>query len=177
LTNPKRRGTGFHGHLRNVWNIWKGCAASTMALQLPPDFKEFLKLLNSHQVKYLLIGGYAVGYYGYARATQDMDVWIAADPENADRIVRALADFGFQTSELSPRLFLEGHNIVRMGLPPMRIEVLTKISGVGFDESYDERIAGNIDGVDVTLISLAKLKINKRAAGRHKDLDDLERLP
>jgi hypothetical protein len=148
-----------------------------MAQRLPPDFKEFLRLFNQHQVRYLLIGGYAVGYHGYPRATQDLDVWIAADPDNAERAVRALTDFGFGVPELSPRLFAEGHNVVRMGVPPLRIEILTKISGIDFDESYGERITAEIDGVETSLISLSHLRINKRASGRHKDLDDLEHLP
>jgi len=148
-----------------------------MALQLPHDFKEFLRLLNSHQVKYLLIGGYAVSYHGYARATQDLDIWVAAEPDNAERIVAVLEEFGFVVPELSPLLFLQGHKIVRMGLPPMRIEILTRISGVAFDEAYAERINGDLDGVIVSLISLPQLRINKKASGRHKDLDDLENLP
>jgi hypothetical protein len=85
---------------------------------LPPDFKEFLQLLNAKSVEYLLIGGYAVGYYGYVRATADIDVWLAMTPENADRAVEALREFGFNVPELSPELFLRPDSIVRMGLPP-----------------------------------------------------------
>ncbi len=147
-----------------------------MDITLPPDFKEFLKLLNDHKVRYLLIGGYAVGYYGYPRATNDMDVWVALDPENAERITTALKAFGFNTPELSPNLFLYD-NIVRMGVPPLRIEVLTTIYGVAFDECYAECVQEEFDGVAVTLISLPRLRQNKQASGRHKDLDDLEHLP
>ena len=143
---------------------------------LPKDFKEFLKLLNSQHVKYLLIGGYAVGYYGYPRATADMDVWIAMLSDNAERIVKVLKEFGFDSPKLNSGLFLEKGKIIRMGLPPFRIEVLTTISGVDFDECYQEREQAVIDGVQVNLISLKHLKLNKKAAGRHKDLDDLEHL-
>jgi hypothetical protein len=92
-----------------------------MDQRLPTDFKEFLRLLASHEVEYLLIGGYAVGYYGYPRATQDMDIWIAINPRNADRMVVALREFGFGTANLSPELFLRADSIIRMGIPPMRI--------------------------------------------------------
>jgi len=148
-----------------------------MDQRLPPDFKEFLRLLASREVEYLLIGGYAVGYYGYPRATQDMDVWIANDPRNAERMVAALREFGFATQNLSAELFLRAGSIIRMGIPPMRIEVMTTISGVTFDACFADRVTDSIDGVAVNLISLNHLKINKKASGRHKDLDDLENLP
>ena len=148
-----------------------------MDLELPPDFKEFLRLLNDRGVEYLLIGGYAVGYYGYPRATNDLDVWIDVHPDNAERMVTVLRDFGFETPELSASLFLQDKNIVRMGVPPMRIEIITAISGVRFHECYAERVTDTIDDVQVNLISLRQLKINKRASRRFKDLDDLEHLP
>ena len=142
---------------------------------LPQDFKDFLKLLNLHNVKYLLIGGYAVGYYGYPRATSDMDVWIAISHENAKKAKEVLFDFGMVSEDVSEELFLSD-NIVRMGLPPMRIEILTKIDGVEFERSYQNRNNVVIDDVEVPLISLEDLKINKKASGRHKDLNDLEHL-
>lgn len=144
---------------------------------LPNDFKEFLKLLNAHQVEYLLIGGYAVGYHGYPRATADMDIWIATNPANADRIVAALKEFGFNAAELSPQLFLKEWQIVRLGVPPVRIEIATTVSGVSFAECYNQRVVDVLDGVKVNLISLNHLKLNKKAAGRHQDLADLENLP
>jgi len=148
-----------------------------MGIKLAPDFKEFLKLLNVHGVEYLLIGGYAVGYYGYPRATHDMDIWIAIHPDNAKRIVAALKEFGFDTPDLSPQLFLKDKSIIRMGVPPMKIEIVTTISGVTFEECYSYRVNDAIDGAEVCLIGLNHLKINKKASGRHKDLDDLEHLP
>ena len=145
--------------------------------RLPPDFKEFLKLLNDHDVEYLLIGGYAVGYHGYPRATANMDIWIAMTPVNADRIVKVLKEFGFDLPELSIDLFLKEWQIIRLGVPPVRIEIATMISGVNFSECYDERVLDVLDGVKVNLISLKHLKMNKKAAGRHQDLSDLENLP
>jgi len=148
-----------------------------MDLALPPDFKEFLRLLKDHNVRYLLIGGYAVGYHGYARATEDMDIWVAIHPENAERLVAVLKAFGFDLPELKPELFLKEKQIVRMGVPPLKLEICTFISGVNFDECYRARVVDKLDGVEVNLIDLEHLKKNKKASGRAKDLADLERLP
>ena len=146
-------------------------------IHLPPDFKEFLRLLNAHQVEYLLIGGYAVGYFGYPRATADMDIWIAMNPANAEKIVAALKEFGFNLPDLSPELFLKEWQVIRLGVPPVRIEIATTISGVNFSECYAEKVLGELDGEQVKLIGLKHLKINKKASGRHQDLADLENLP
>ncbi len=144
---------------------------------LPRDFKEFLKLLNANNVEYLLIGGYAVGYYGYPRATADMDIWIAMNPANADRVVTVLKEFGFDQPDLSANLFLKEKQIIRMGVPPFRIELVTTISGVSFSECFAQREVAGIDGVKTNIISLPQLKINKKASGRHQDIADLENLP
>jgi predicted nucleotidyltransferase len=136
-----------------------------------------LKLLKAEGIRYLLIGGYAVAYHGYPRSTNDMDIWIAIDPETAKQMVHALKKFGFDTPRLSEKLFLKEKNIIRMGIAPMRIEILTTISGVDFEECFQERIVDEIDGIAVNIISLEQLKINKKASGRHKDLDDFENLP
>ena len=146
-------------------------------IHLPSDFKEFLKLLNAHKVEYLLIGGYAVGFHGYPRATVDMDIWIAMNPANSQKIVTVLKEFGFDLPELSPELFLKEWQIIRLGVPPVRIELATTLSGVDFNECYAERIVDMLDGVKVNLISLKHLKINKKASGRHQDLADIENLP
>jgi len=146
-------------------------------VRLPPDFKEFLQLLNSHQVEYLLIGGYAVGYHGYPRATADMDIWIAIHPQNAEKAVAVLKEFGFDVPKLSVELFLKENQIIRMGVPPVKIDIATTISGVTFDECYTEQVVDILDGVEVNIISLKHLKANKKASGRLKDLTDLENLP
>jgi hypothetical protein len=144
---------------------------------LTRDFKEFLKSLNSNSVEYLLIGGYAVGIHGHVRATGDLDVWVGIHPENAARIDRALREFGFVTPVLSPDLFLAPNNVVRMGLPPVRIEILTSVSGVEFEPCYAEKETIRIEEILVPVISLARLRQNKAASGRAKDLADLESLP
>jgi hypothetical protein len=148
-----------------------------MEIELPPDFKEFLKLLNAKTVKYLLIGSYAVGYHGHPRATNDMAIWVAVSPDNAVRVTAVLREFGFDHPELTPELFLETNRIVRMGNPPIRIELTTSISGVEFEDCYANRVVDEFDGIEVNIIDLPHLKINKKAAGRLKDLSDLENLP
>jgi len=145
---------------------------------LPPDFREFFQLLNANRVEYLLIGGYAVGCYGYPRPTADVDVWIAISLDNARRVLAALEAFGFGANTgASLDLLTKLGNVVRMGIPPLRIEIQTEISGIQFQECYARRVIKELDGVSVPIISLDDLKRNKRAAGRHKDLADLENLP
>ncbi len=144
---------------------------------LPPDFKDFLNLLNENEVRYLLIGGYAVGYHGYPRATADMDVWISVDASTAERMVKVMMGFGFEEGAVTSDVFLNKKGLIRMGIPPLRLEVLMQIEGVDFDECYERRVDGVVDGVGVKLISLMDLRKNKKAAGRLKDLSDLEHLP
>ena len=145
--------------------------------QIPSDFKEFLKLLNENKVEYLLIGGYAVNYYGYVRPTGDMDIWISLSRENAEKVVAALREFGFASPEINAELFVKEKSLVRMGVPPMRLEITNYIDGVEFSESFNERELIQIEEVKVNLISLKHLKAAKLASGRYKDLNDLENLP
>jgi phage replication-related protein YjqB (UPF0714/DUF867 family) len=136
-----------------------------------------LKSLNSNRVEYLLIGGYAVGLHGHIRATNDLDVWVNISPENAARIDRALREFGFAAAELTSSLFLDPNNVVRVGVPPIRIKILTSISGVKFESCYVEKETIRIEDMVVPVISLVRLRQNKAASGRAKDLADLESLP
>ena len=140
---------------------------------LPPDFREFLRLLNSKGVEYLIIGGYAVGYHGYPRPTGDLDIWISKSPANAERVHHALEEFGFNCPVT---VLLKDNQVVRMGVAPFRLEVLTTIDGVRFSDCYEERVQGLLDGIEVSLISLPKLLENKKASGRSKDITDLENL-
>jgi hypothetical protein len=133
-------------------------------------------LLAIHEVDYLLIGGYAVGFHGYVRTTMDMDVWIRVDHRNAEKMIRVLVDFGFAPEAVTAELFLN-LGVVRMGVPPLRLEVLKEISGVDFADCYPERITTDVDGIEVQIISLNRLRENKKASGRAKDLADLEQLP
>jgi hypothetical protein len=147
-----------------------------MDLGVPTDFKEFLRLLRAERVEYLLVGGWAVIYHGYPRPTNDFDIWIAVNENNAERIVRVFRKFGFDVPP-PVRVFLEEDRILRFGTEPNQIEIMTSASGVQFEACYRERIETTLDGEPVNLISLPNLRINKRAAGRLKDLADLEELP
>ena len=146
-------------------------------IELHPDFKDFLRLLSSHNVKYLLVGGYAVGYHGYPRATGDMDIWIEMSKPNSKKIAATFRDFGMPNEAISESIFLEKNKVIRMGVPPVRLEVITSASGVDFNECYSNREVIEIDGIPINFISLQDIKKNKHAAGRYKDLEDLEHLP
>ncbi len=133
-------------------------------IELHSDFKDFLRLLNSHGVEYLLVGGYAVGYHGYPRATGDMDIWIAVSESNANAVAAAFTEFGMTDSRVTKELFLKKNIIVRMGIPPVRIEVITGASGVVFEQCYERAETIDIDDVPIKMISLPDLKINAPAA-------------
>ena len=147
-----------------------------MAIELPNDFLEFLKLLSDHNVEYLLIGGYAVGYHGYPRATGDMDIWIACEETTAHQMVEVYRCFGLLEG-IEPALFLNPRGILRMGVPPLRLEVTTFIDGVEFEDCFRRRIEILVNEIPVNLIGLDDLRINKAASGRNKDLADLDNLP
>ena len=146
-------------------------------IEFHPDFKDFLKLLNSHGIEYLIVGGYAVGLHGYPRATGDMDIWIAVDASTATKVANAVREFGMPEELVTEDLFLEKDKVIRMGVPPVRIELITGASGVNFSDCYSRRVVIEIDGIPVNFICLEDLKANKRASARHKDLEDLEHLP
>jgi len=143
---------------------------------LNPDYKEFFQLLNANEVRYLIVGGYAVAYHGYPRYTKDIDVWILIAPENARRIVKALKEFGFESLGLQESDFLEPEIIVQLGHAPNRIDLIMGVPGVDFEESYENRVDEDIDGVCLSFIDLENLKKSKKASGRLQDLADLENL-
>lgn len=143
---------------------------------LSKDFKEFIELLNVHSVRYLVVGGYAVAFHGYPRYTKDLDVWIELSPENADNIIKALETFGFGSLGLKTEDFLEDDQIIQLGYPPNRIDILTTLKEIKFEDCYKERIEIEIQGVKINFIDLENLKQNKRATGRPQDLADAENL-
>ena len=145
-------------------------------IEFPKDFKEFLLLLNSKKIEYLIVGGYAVGYHGYPRATGDMDIWIAVNEQNAMKMVEALKEFGFDPPELQKELFLKDQKVIRMGVPPMRLEILTSIDGVNFKTCFNNRVIADFGDFKVNFISRDDLLINKRASGRPQDLVDFDKL-
>ncbi len=144
---------------------------------LPRDFKEFLSLLNEHQVEYLLVGGYAVALHGYPRYTGDIDFWVRITEENALKIVTVLKKFGFDLPELSKEMFLDLNRMTRLGREPVKIEILNSISGLTYDEAIKGVKIFEIDGIQIPVIGLEELRKNKKASGRAKDLADLENLP
>jgi predicted nucleotidyltransferase len=130
--------------------------------------------LTSSEVEYLVIGGYAVNYHGFSRATGDLDIWIHNSQQNANRLTEVVRQFGFANAK--PDDFLQPGKIVRMGVPPVRLEILTSISGVDFQDCYTRRIEVDWDGVQVPIIHRDDLIKNKQASGRLKDRLDLEQL-
>jgi len=147
-----------------------------MELELPQDFKELFEYLNAEKVEYLLIGGYAVIAYGYVRNTSDIDLVVSDGIENAARLMRALANFGFRETELKTELFTEPDSVVRLGIEPMKIEVLNYLKGVDFADAYFRRNSVRVEDVDVDLIALPDLLANKRDVGRPKDIVDADEL-
>jgi hypothetical protein len=143
---------------------------------LNQDFKEFIESLNKNNVRYLVIGGYAVAFHGHPRHTKDIDIWVGMSPENAANIVKALGEFGFASLELKEEDFTAPNQIIQLGYPPRRIDILTSPPGVDFEECYSHRVETEMDGVLVNFIDVENLKRNKKAAGRHQDLADVENL-
>ena len=143
---------------------------------LTQDFREFFQSLNEHNVRYLVIGGYAVAFHGHPRYTKDIDVWIEADKTNAEKLIDALRAFGFGSLGLEAEDFLDPDEIIQLGYPPNRIDLLTALKGVDFDTCYASRIVVEIQDTSVNFIDLENLKKNKRATGRLQDLADLEHL-
>ncbi|MFQ5419975.1 MAG: DUF6036 family nucleotidyltransferase [Anaerolineae bacterium] len=143
---------------------------------LTPDFKEFLQSLNDNDVRYLVVGGYAVAFHGHPRFTKDIDIWIWVDEQNAANLIQALDQFGFTSLGLAVDDFLEPDIIVQLGYPPNRVDLITGLKGVEFTACYAHRIEETMDGITVSFIDLENLKKNKKAVGRLQDLADLENL-
>ncbi len=143
---------------------------------LSKDFKEFIELLNEHEVRYLIVGGYAVAFHGHPRYTKDLDVWIELSQENAFAALKALEKFGFGSLGLKSEDFLETHQIIQLGYPPNRIDILTTLNNLKFEECYQARVEVEIRGLKINFIDLENLKKNKRATGRPQDLADAENL-
>lgn len=146
------------------------------ASTLSPDFRDILSAFNAAHVEYLIVGAYALSAHGLPRATGDMDLWIRPAPDNAERVWRALAEFGAPLERLSHADFTQADIVVQIGVSPHRIDLLTSIDGVAFDEAWPERVAVPIDGLEVPVISRRHLIANKRATGRPQDLADIARL-
>jgi hypothetical protein len=146
-------------------------------IPLLPDFLDLLKFLNEESVEYLVVGGMAVNYHGYHRSTGDLDLWVAITPENQEHLATALTKFGFSSQSVARRPLLERPKFIRIGQPPIRVEIHSDISGVQFQDCFPRAERCMVGDVEVRIISLKDLRANKRATGRTKDRADLEALP
>ncbi len=140
------------------------------------DFSDLLRIFNDHNVRYLIIGGYAVVQYAEPRFTKDLDVLIGTDINNADAVYNALKEFGAPLADLTPKDFSEEGFFFQMGVPPVRVDVLMGIPGIKFDECWDRRMEVDFDGLKAIFISKQDLILSKRAAGRPQDLIDADLL-
>jgi hypothetical protein len=140
------------------------------------DFEEFFALCNRHGVEYLVVGGYAFALHAHPRYTGDMDVFVRASENNARLMIKALADFGFEPSSLTWKDFATTGRVIQLGFPPLRIDIMTAIDGVTFDDAWSRRVESRYGKEAVHFICKADLIANKRASGRKQDLLDLESL-
>jgi len=145
-------------------------------MSLQKDLREFIVLLNALDVRFVIVGAFAVAYHGYFRYTSDIDLFIDSTGENAERMMQAIQQFGFGDLKLTAEDFLKDDQVIQLGVAPNRIDVMTFLSGVSFDEAWASREQGDLDGLSVPFISRELLKKNKAAVGRLQDLSDLEYL-
>ncbi len=145
-------------------------------MELDKDFNEFVELFLEHNVRFLIVGGYALAAHGLPRATGDLDAWVWINPENAQNIMRALNAFGFQNLSLTESDFSREDSIIQLGYPPFRIDILTSIDGVAFDQAWEKKVVVELNGMKVPFIGREDLIANKKAAGRAQDLADVSRL-
>lgn len=155
----------------------KGRPNAVAAEAFPRDFLDFIHELNAHAVEYLLVGGYAVGMYGYVRATSDIDFFYRTTPENIDRLIQALVAFGAPEIVVDREQLAAPNGVTQFGAPPVRIDLLSDLTGVSFDEARVDAVELEIAGERLPVIGLDALRRNKQATGRTKDRDDLTRLP
>jgi hypothetical protein len=140
------------------------------------DFVDFIALLNQHQVEYMVVGAHALAFHGRPRHTGDLDIWIKPSIENAEKMILVLRDFGFESLGLKKEDFLKDNYVTQLGYPPLRIDILNAISGVGFDEAYNGKVTGQYEDLAISFISITDFIANKVATGRSKDLGDIEAL-
>jgi len=146
-------------------------------MNLNQDFQEFVKLFVAHEVEFLIVGGYALAAHGHPRYTKDLDVWVWLGPENAQRILAAIEEFGFGDLGLTAADFQEPDVMVQLGREPQRIDILTYASGLQFSDAYKNRVYVTIGNIDVPFISIDDLRTNKMETGRPRDLADVADLP
>jgi hypothetical protein len=140
------------------------------------DFSELLLAFNANKVEYLIVGAHALAAYGHVRATKDLDVWIRADTENAQRVLKAVSEFGAPVGDLTLADLTRAGTIFQIGVPPLRIDVITEIDGVDFNDAWPDRLQTTFGEVLAYVISRHHLIANKKAAARLQDLADVQHL-
>lgn len=145
-------------------------------MPLNKDLREFIALLNSNEVEYLVVGAFAVAYHGWARYTADLDVLVRPNEANAGRLLTALSQLGFGTTGIAIEDFLPPDNVIQLGIQPNRVDILTSISGLSFDEAWESRTQGSLEGIEARFIGRDALILNKESTGRAKDLGDASEL-
>ena len=140
------------------------------------DFKELLLAFNAHNVEYLIVGAHALAAYGHVRATKDLDVWVRPDERNSQKVLRALSDFGAPLNDLTADDLNRKGTIFQIGLPPLRIDIITAIDGVEFVDAWPDRLQTLFGGVPAFVISREHLIANKKTAARMQDLADVQQL-
>lgn len=143
-------------------------------MEIPNDFKEFIELLNKHSVQYLIVGGYAVGFHSRPKFTNDIDFWINNSLENAELILRVLKDFGFEKLDITIEDLISPNKIIQLGMEPMRIDIMTSVSGLEFNNSFKNKVVTNYLDTTAYFININDLIQNKRKSGRKKDLYDID---
>lgn len=141
-----------------------------------PDFKELLLAFNAHGVEYLVVGAHALAAHGHVRATKDLDVWVRPEQSNAQKVIQALSDFGAPLNDITTDDFSRKETIFQIGMPPLRIDVITNIDGVEFSEAWPDRLEMPFGGVLAFVISRHHLITNKKTAARLQDLADVQQL-
>lgn len=141
-----------------------------------PDFTAMLSALCDAEVRFLVVGAYALAWYGHPRATRDLDLWVEASPDNADRLISALHVFGAPTENISAHDFSRPGSVLQVGVAPVRVDVLTALDGLDFGRAWEHRETGEMDGLRLNFLSRDDFVRNKRAVGRVQDLADIERL-
>jgi len=145
-------------------------------MEVQPDFRDLLALFNAHHVEYMIVGSYALAFHGAPRYTGDIDILVKPNPENARRILAALDEFGFGSVGLTEADFNRPDKVVQLGVPPVRIDIITSLTGISLEEAFSGSVEGKYGDILVNYIGRAQFIANKRATGRKKDLADIEAL-
>jgi len=145
-------------------------------MEIPSDFRELLALFHNRQVEFLVVGGYALAFHGVPRATGDLDLWVRPDPTNAERVLKALEEFGFGALGLTRDDFVQAEKVIQLGLPPVRVDLLTSLTGVDWAAAATNSVPGVLGNVPARFIGKSDFIANKRATGRARDRADVEAL-